>query len=64
MRRLLRSRVRGRNHQIAGRSDSVSRLRQTVDRRAPIARLDKPFTQAALKEAIRQAVADLKPRLS
>jgi two-component system, cell cycle sensor histidine kinase and response regulator CckA len=46
---------------MSGFADEVL---DTVDRRAPIARLDKPFTQAALKDAVRQAVADLRPRLS
>jgi CheY-like chemotaxis protein len=46
---------------MSGFADEVL---ETVDRRAPIARLDKPFTQAALKDAVRRAVDDLKPRLT
>jgi CheY-like chemotaxis protein len=45
-------------------SGFADEILETVDRRAPIARLDKPFTQAALKDAVRRAVDDLKPRLA
>jgi two-component system, cell cycle sensor histidine kinase and response regulator CckA len=46
---------------MSGFADDVL---ETADRRAPIARLDKPFTQAAHGVFQRRAVDDLKPRLA